>query len=66
MESRDQYVARKKAKGRFGAPKPYKFEGKPVLTGYCPCDHCGHELMWDCDPGNLTLDGCKCCNQACT
>lgn len=64
-ESIEDYVARKKAKGTFGKPKPYKFEGKTVLAAICPCGQCGHEgePMLICDPD---YENCKCCNEVCS
>ena len=62
-ETLEAYVARKKAKGTFGNPKPNKWRRRTVLTGICPCDCHPGEPMLQCDPD---YDDCQCCHEVCS
>ena len=62
-ETPQEYLARKRAKGTLGLEKPYTHNGKPVLTGYCPCDCHPGEPMIVCDP---VYNDCQCCDEVCS
>jgi hypothetical protein len=42
----------------FGLPESGVVE---VLPGHCPCTHCGHTEMWQCEEAD-----CQCCSSICT
>ena len=62
-ETREEWLARKKAKPTFG--KLHNGTIKPQ----CGCGICDHELSWDCDPNGGMADsdfGCLCCDETCS
>ena len=63
LESVDEYLARKQHRGVLGVPKPNPWKGLQVLTGYCPCPDCGHEVMLECD---AAYADCQCCDEVCS
>ena len=34
-----------------------------VRAGFCPCETCGHEYMWECEKADCHCDPCRftCC-----